>query len=741
MKILRIAPMCLIFASNNVIADPFAECPSKAFLIQSTPAKLYGIDLVSAKEYVVAASLDREGTANTESVNALGFNYKDQYMYGFSKQAPRTPIQFGDDYDMTSLDVSGLPTNTNFYVGDVRVTGSSPNQSSDYFIYHPSHGLYEISLDGDLTQTITPTFYNNSGTWNLNIFDFAFHPTSNLLYAMESDGDLYEIDTGAASPSPKFITTLDVDGDSGAFGAAYFDVNGQFYVSNNSSGRIHKIDLSTSPVVTGDELNNPLPTASVFTSGPSSSQNDGARCAIANVEVTDNSIDFGDAPSAYPTSLEDSGARHLYDPNDDGANLIYLGATVDGENINTPADLLANPVDASDDGVSFVTDFVGGQSTQIIVNASQNSFLYAWFDWNQDQVFASDEVALEKVAISAGDNSLLVDVPETTLEGNTWARFRVTDGTEASNISATGGVSGGEVEDYQITTYASDSYPGESDWVTLAFEDKWPFKSDYDFNDLVTHYRTTRFKDNGDVVSYKIEGEILAVGATYHNGFAVRLYDTINETTERRVTRSEIDESNITFTIDGVTQTGSPLEADRSDAIVVIMEDVWEHVQKNTGCQYFRTEVSCQTGTKVTFSVTLPLLSPKAIADSPANVLDPFIFASNGHFHGEFMNDKTKRGWEVHLKNRAPTEAFDTSLYSVTDSNDASVPAEGTYFQTSTGLPWAMEIGATWQHPIESIDITNAYLKFASFATSSGQSNITWYNESETNKVITTGAE
>jgi LruC domain-containing protein len=653
-------------------------------------------------------------------------------MYGYSKQSPGRIVQIGNDYDMTVLDVTGLPE-TNFYVGDIQVIGSGASQEAYYFVYTPSSGLYKIPLNGDLTQSIASIHYTGSESWNLNIYDFAFHPNSNLLYAMESNGNLHEINVDTATTT--FITQLDTAGDSGAFGAAYFDVDGQFYASNNKSGKIHKVDLSTSPVV------GYTPTAAIFTSGPKSGQNDGARCAIAEVKVTDNSIDFGDAPNGYATTLADSGPRHLYDPNDDGVDLIYLGATVDGENINTAADLAAAPIDSSDDGVAFVTDFVGGQSTQIIVTASQNSYLYAWFDWNQDEVFSADEAMLDKVAINAGDNSLLISVPETTLEGNTWARFRVTDGSEASNINATGGVSGGEVEDYEITTYASDAYPSENDWVTLSFEDKWPFAGDYDFNDLVTHFRSTRYKENGAVVGYRLEGEIIGVGATYHNGFAVRLYDQINASTERRVSRAEIDEANISFTIDGVVQETSPLEAGRSDAILIVMEDVWDYVQKNGGCQYFRTEANCQSGTKVTFSMTIPLLAPKALADSPANVLDPFIFASADHFHGDFMNGIDKRSWEVHLKNRAPTEAFSNELYSVSGSDDASNPATDIYFQTTAGLPWAMEIGTAWKHPIETIDITNAYPKFAAFATSAGKNSITWYSEPQLSKVITSGAQ
>ncbi|MFP3458846.1 LruC domain-containing protein, partial [Psychrobacter sp. SIMBA_152] len=80
-----------------------------------------------------------------------------------------------------------------------------------------------------------------------------------------------------------------------------------------------------------------------------------------------------------------------------------------------------------------------------------------------------------------------------------------------------------EVEDYPITTFASAVYPGENDWVTLAYEDKWPFSGDYDFNDVVVNYRTPQLIEGSNVVGYKIDGQLVGVGATYHNGFAVRL--------------------------------------------------------------------------------------------------------------------------------------------------------------------------------------------------------------------------
>ncbi|CAD2226206.1 conserved hypothetical protein [Pseudoalteromonas sp. 3J6] len=731
MKLTHLGKVCCVLWPCTVLSQPFENCPSQAFLMQDAKAQLYGIDLVSAKPTVLAAALTFTTEANNESVNAIGFNYKDQYLYGFSRQAPKSVVQIDSNYQMTRLNITGLP-NTNFYVGDIQVTGDDANQRASYYVYTPRYGLYEIDLNLDLTAEITAQLLPNSANWNLGIYDFAFHPQSNLLYAVESNGDLHEINV--ANNTSKFITQLDIGDDTGAFGAAYFDIDGQFYFSNNKSGKIHKVDLSISPVV------DYTPTANVFTSGPKSSQNDGARCAIAEVAVTDSSIDFGDAPRPYNTSLEQSGARHLFDPNSTGSNLIYLGETVDGENINTNDDLINNPIDDSDDGVSFVTAIAAGQDSQIIVNASADSFLYAWFDWDQNGGFSESERMVTKYPLNKGDNSILVSVPSNVKAGQTWARFRVTDGSEASLITATGGVLGGEVEDYPITTFASAVYPGENDWVTLAYEDKWPFSGDYDFNDVVVNYRTTQLIEGSNVVGYKIDGQLVGVGATYHNGFAVRLTETTNSTTNT-ILSSEIDEQNIIYTINGEPQLDSPLEANREQAILIFMQDTWQHITKQAGCDYFRTESNCDVNSKVTFSMTIPLKAAKALANAPGTLLDPFIFGSEGFYHGDFLVGKNARSWEVHLKNQAPTEAFDNNLFTVSGADDATQQVSELFFQTENGLPWAIEVGMQWLHPLEGVDITNAYDRFANFAQSSGQQAPQWFNSYNAPSVVVKGEQ
>ncbi len=751
-----IATALLPFFAN---AAPFETCPSQAFLMQDNNAKMYGIDLASGRSSIIASTLRLNGSEDTASVNAIGFNFKDQYLYGFRKESKevvrieQTVEGEITHYDSTALVVSGLPPGIHFFVGDVKVSGEAPaegetdSRTSSYYIYNKGNGLYEIPISDNLGASLTATRVPGSQNWGMTVYDFAFHPISNKLYAMESDGDLFEVSLDGSNP--ELVTQLDIGTDTGAFGAAYFGVqdvydeetgttseNIIFYVSNNGSGNIFKVDLTNVP----EDKSGYNPTTEIFTLGPKSGQNDGARCAIAKVEVTDESMDFGDAPLPYRSALDNNGARHVFDPNQDNQNLIYLGQTVDGENINTSSDMNIDYSDSSDDGVTLATDFAAGLTAQVIVNASQASNLYAWFDWNQDGTFSDDEKAIDKVNLSSGDNSILIDVPSDAVNGTSWARFRVTNGEEET-LTAYGSVQGGEVEDYEFETYGSESYPGQNDWITLAFEDRWPYLDDSDFNDLVLHYRTTKYFSSEGVTSYRIEGEIIGVGASYHNGFAVRLYEKdTNSGTVKTVATNQIDTDNASLFIAGQAVNQTIIEAGRTDAIAIIAQDIWDYVNVQNGCQYFRTEINCDVNEKVTFSLTLPLVNAITAENAPGNLLDPFIFASDNHYHGDSITDGNYRGLEIHVKNQAPTEAFNSALLSI-EADDNSDPSSSIYFQTANGVPFALAIGSPWRHPHERVDINSAYSKFADFAINNGASSPLWFNTVDTTITIQLGAE
>ena len=683
----------LLCCSPTVLADAFTECPSRAFLTQDAVAKTYGVNLVTGD-----FGLLQDDMGTKSKVNGTGFNPNDNFMYGWGYEQHK-PVRIHSDFTVEYLDVERTSEGLDFYVGDVSSTDNT------YYVYRrgANNGLYGISLDSSSDDYLKMIRVIDGQSLDLKIYDIAFHPNDGFAYAVDRFGVMHKIDVSNGSS-----TSLGNVGVSGTFGAVYFDVDANLYISSNRDGKIYKIAVDSGSIA-----------AELFAIGPSSSINDGARCALAPVvDVSDTDIDFGDAPDSYGTYLKDNGARHglLADPD------LYLGSQVDGESDGKPMPLSDDSSDKNDDedGVQFATTLQSGEQAVVMVEPSKAGILSAWIDSNQNGQFDANEQVITDKAVEAGKQPIYISIPADARAGDTWARFRL---SSSVGMTPTGGVSDGEVEDYSVNISVEGSsvnyYPSSSGWTTVAFEDNWPFEGDYDMNDLVAHLRTAVYKTNDQVTLVNISGELSAVGAAYHNGFGIRLPDVL---------RSQIDEDNINYTInDRAVNNYSPLEAGRYEAIFILAYNTWSYVSAGEECTYYRTEEGCGSDKQMRFNLTIPMKAP--IDSDISGVFDPFLFATPGAYHGDHFAEPPGRSYEIHLKNHHATEAFDYSFMNFS-GQDASNPANKHFFQTTNGMPWAMEMGSEWRHPKEFRDITHAYPKFPSYVRSEGAENPSWYVES-----------
>ncbi len=663
--------LSLLLVITDAEALPFNECPSEAFLIQDNTARIYGVNLATG---FYSELSDNMGTSG--KINAAGFNVHDNYIYAWSYEFNNV-VRIGNDYQIENLSINSLPS-TQFYVGDVAL-----HENAYYFYRRGSDfGLYKISLDESHSNYHVVDNIANGSELDVRIFDFAFHPTNQFIYSVDNTGNLIRID-------PVSGTALVVSnvGQSGTFGAVYFDSNENFYISRNSDGFIFRVNLNIAS-----------PTAEFFAFGPSSSNNDGARCALADIISEDTTVDFGDAPASYGNNIENNGARHEISEG------LYLGDSVGG----------------SDDGVDFVTGFESGLDTLIRIDSVGSGILNAWVDWDQNGEFEESESTVTNLAISEGSQNILIDVPEDAADGSTWARFRY---STQSNIGPNGGVSDGEVEDHQIVVSRSgvaiESYPSTNDFVTLAYEDNWPQLGDYDMNDVVIAYRTRRYiDDNNRIVRFDVEGRLLALGASYHNGFAVQLDGVKTENINQQLIRHEVN---------GLSVNALPLEdnAANEDAVFIVSSDLWLSIQADDGCNYYRTEILCEREQDFYFSLSMPLIESIPIDGAPSTTFNPFIFASPGHYHGDVFTSHPGRGLEIHLKNKKVSPAFNFAYFGMSD--DESSEEEGLTFLSANNMPWAIELPTLWSHPLERIDIINAYPGFSEFVQSDGLQQPTWY--------------
>jgi len=708
----------VVSVSTSATADPFTNCPSKAFLFQGNPVATYGINLVTGNY-----SLLQDDPGISANINGLGFNQQDRYLYGFNT----TDFKFsrmGSDFKVNSLNLSGLPANTTFYVGDVA--------NHVYYLYRRNTGFYKVDLsplDQNPSAQLTATLITATATVRLT--DFAFHPNDNKLYGVDnSTGVIFQID-----PQNGETIAMGNTGETGTFGAMYFDVNGYFYLSRNQDGQIYRIDLSSLDASSnGADLTSLDVSAVKFADGPSSSQNDGARCASAPLidEDSPSTIDFGDAPASYGTSLANNGPRHLIDGTTylglnppDGDYDGYSGASSDDTS-------LANSASFDDEeGVNFVTPFETGLDSVISIYASGSGKLSAWFDWNRDGDFNDlDERSLVDVDLVAGFNVMSLRVPVDAIAGSSWSRFRF---SQQSGLAHFGGSTSGEVEDHPINiTVANLSYryyPGENTWVTLAYEDKWPMSEDYDMNDVILHYRTIEVIRDAKVIRIDIKGELQALGGYHHSGFAVQLVNIATSNVNTQTLRLFHNNVRQQYSGNNGADTYPILEADQPNAVLIISQDLWQHV--STVCIYYRSEPGCQQSQVFDFEISVPLITPLSLSSVPAAPYDPFIFASEGLYHGEIFTQHPGRSLEIHLADHPPTAKFNSAFFGLGD--DTSDSANDRYFRTINNLPWALEITEQWQWPSERKTILQAYPKFQQFVESQGNEHANWFELNQAN--------
>lgn len=671
------------FSSATLHAQQFEQCPTEAFLIQDKVANLYGVQLATGYyEKLTPNNWDQK------KMNALAFNIHDSYLYAYNYHYG-TIVKISDEYQLSPIQITNLP-NIGFYIGDIALNENA------YYLYRPgsSYGLYRISLDQGSDDYREAIKVADGRELSLAIFDLAFHPTDGFAYSVDKWGNLWRIDVAQGAAEK-----LSNVGKSGTFGAVYFDNLGNLYISRNSDGNIFRINTNWD-----------YPVAEFFAYGPSSNNNDGARCALAPIVSTDApTTDFGEAPDSYGTSINNNGARH-----DQGDGILFLGDLI----VFEPNAYATNGNNQNDnDGIDFVTGIEIAKTGIVEVTSSGEGYLNAWLDSDKDGEFDNDEQIITEQLVSEGTNIISYDVPSWASSGDTWSRFRL---SSQESLSPVGGVSDGEVEDYKVNIaeqdVSSSYYPSQQTWATLAFEDNWPLVGDYDMNDLIVQYRLASFEAAERLLRINIEGQIVAMGASYHNGFAFRIPGLQSK---------DVDTSRLIFKINGVVQDITPLEQGREEAIFIIANDLWEYITAGEDCKYYRTEAGCGSNIQMTFSLEIPMQSNVNSQNISSFPYDPFIFATEGFERNYLFGEPPGRRFEIHLKNQSPTEAFQANFLNRGDDN--SDESNGVYFVNENGMPWAINIPYEWKYPLEYMDIKYAYPDFHEFVASSGQSKLDWF--------------
>jgi LruC domain-containing protein/uncharacterized repeat protein (TIGR01451 family) len=251
-----------------------------------------------------------------------------------------------------------------------------------------------------------------------------------------------------------------------------------------------------------------------------------------------------------------------------------------------------------------------------------------------------------------------------------------------------------------------NSFPATG-FGTLAFEDLWPSKGDYDFNDLVLDYKFDITTNSGNYVDQvKATFVIKAFGASYENGFGFQLPAAINA--------NDLTVTGYSLTDGYITLNGNGTEAGQAKPTIIVYDNA------------FKQMTQPGVGIGVNTDPTAPYVAPKTLEITITFKPNTYSFNTLdiSNFNPFLIVNKV-RGVEVHLPNYAPTSLANTSLFGTGDDN--SKPSQNRYYKTVNNLPWAINIYEKFDYPIEKTDIIQAHLHFAEWATSGGTLYPNWY--------------
>lgn len=344
--------------------------------------------------------------------------------------------------------------------------------------------------------------------------------------------------------------------------------------------------------------------------------------------------------------------------------------TVKGFNAETDSDLQAHTVLLHDD-----------ESDNIILGIEDINRSYSWCD----QDFNDVVLMVNSNPVTAIDTSPLTSLPEPVDADQ--------DGILDGN------------DDYPNDALrAFDSYyPALDRKGTLAFEDMWPKKGDYDFNDLVMSYQVSEVLNaQGTIKDITMDFEILARGAALASGFAIA-FDGVAD--------SAIESA--TLVIDEADPVDLVAQENQDRLVLKLFDNSFNYTPEMNGCTYFNTEKNCQAGVGSSFTLRVTFTAAQTRAALGSIPYNPYLMMTHN------------TSLEVHMVDYSPTLQVDSDKFGQQD-DDSSV-ASSRYYKTEDNLPWALDIPYPWCYPAEYRSISSSYLSFASWAESGGSMDSDWY--------------
>jgi LruC domain-containing protein len=422
---------------------------------------------------------------------------------------------------------------------------------------------------------------------------------------------------------------------------------------------------------------------------------------VANLGIGGPRLDFNVADGLLYFSKQDK--LYTFNP--------ATGANLNIWNIIGLHNVSGGDLAFAEDGTLFLCTFSGLYRLELDANNNYQSYRISadnlpfqptsmTFDSNQELWLANNSSSSDLIimdtetggwqyeyGISAGNNT---DFGRTI---NDLTTFRVFDDT-ATDVDTDGdGILDRDDALPEDPEIAFESFtPSKFGKGTIAFEDLWPYRGDYDFNDLALSYQAIVYLNAQNLaVKMDIICFVKSNGAGYTNGIGLEIEGLVPTQIES-VTGPVLVNNYI-----NLNQNGT--EANQAKAVVILTDHA----------DYLLNETT----------ISINFTEPISTSDLGVAPFNPFIIVDGN------------REKEVHLPYRNTTTL---GLYN-SQTDDGSSDYDGNYVSDS-GYPWAISIIHDFKVPKENVNITDAYNFFVNWAESGGLQFNDWYKDNPGNRNI-----
>lgn len=243
---------------------------------------------------------------------------------------------------------------------------------------------------------------------------------------------------------------------------------------------------------------------------------------------------------------------------------------------------------------------------------------------------------------------------------------------------------------------AEQFWPAEGRYGTFLFEDNWPNRGDFDFNDLVVAVHG-RFQLDalGRLSRLHLDLEVRATGALNDNGLAYRLPVPAAALASATLTRSDGGSSEL------------EARAGDSELVLTLVEQARSLLGNRVALE--NTEAGAAAVAPVHLGLDVRFDAPRTV-DTGDMPFDLFLFDAS-------------RAVEVHLPAYSGTTALDPNLFGT--GVDQSTP--GRNFVDLGGIPFALAVPVLVDHPLEQTPIDRTFPEIVQFGASAGSVSADFY--------------